>query len=140
MKLTTFNWSKASNQFYSEAFWIYKDSEDITVLYGAMTMYTICNKNDAKKPEMSSTSYRENLLVCVIQIERLKMLFSHLGVLYLAVLLRRRKISATRQEIFFYLGDNGSNLVILIGPNQMLYHFYYNPFFRVIHTQVSQFL
>ena len=43
------------------------------------------------KPELSSTRYGEKLLVCVIKIERLEMLFSHFGVLYFVVLLRRRK-------------------------------------------------
>ena len=52
---------------------------------------SICNKNDAKKPKLSSTRYGEKLLVCIIKIERLEMLFSHFGVLYFVVLLRRRK-------------------------------------------------
>ena len=78
---------------------------------------SICNKNDAKKPKLSSTRYGEKLLVCIIKIERLEMLFSHFGVLYFVVLLRRRKKinSATRYENN-YLGDDGSILVILNRP------------------------
>ena len=68
---------------------------------------SICNKNDAKKPELSSTRYGEKLLVCIIKIERLEMLFSHFGVLYFVVLLRRRK----KKDKFCNQGRNMTTLV-----------------------------
>ena len=79
-----------------------KDFKATTVLYGVKILYSNQSaiKNDTKKPETSSTSYRWSLLVCVTK-KRLKMLFSQFGssTFYydqFAVLLRCRKMSATR--------------------------------------------
>ena len=65
--------------------------------------------------------------VSCIKIERLEMLFSHFGVLYFVVLLRRRKKinSATRQE-HNYLGDEWQHTGYpKQAPTRMLHHLYW---------------
>ena len=71
--------------------------------------------------------------VSCIKIERLEMLFSHFGVLYFVVLLRRRKKinSATRQE-HNYLGDEWQHTGYpKQAPTRMLHHlhWFFSPLF-----------